>query len=90
MDASLLSILPNLSIGVIAVGSLVYVTIDFRKAMDARAVSHEKSMKEREDALRQVEKEVRTELIGALQNATTVISENGKIMERVVRHLDKH
>jgi|GEM_PF-2774556 len=89
-ETSLLSVLPNLSIGVVSVGALVYVALDFRKAMDKRAERHEASMKEREDALRQVEREVRTELVGSLQKSTSVISENSKIMERVVNHLDKH
>lgn len=90
MGPEFLSILPNLSIGVISVGALVYVALDFRKAMDARAERHEAAMQERENALRVVEKEVRTELVGALQKSTSVIAENGKVMERVVRHLDKH
>lgn len=88
MSADLLSVLPNLSIGVIAVGALVYTTIVFQKSMDQRAQSHERSMKEREDALRLVEKEIRTELVSALQKSTSAITENAKVMERVVRHLD--
>lgn len=90
MSAELLSVLPNLSIGVISVGALVFVALDFRKAMDARAERHEAAMREREHALRAVEKEVRTELVTTLQRSTNVIADNSKIMERVVNHLDKH
>jgi hypothetical protein len=89
-EPTLLSVLPNLSIGVISVLALVYVVLQFLKALDARAEKHEAAMNERETALRAVEQEVRTELVGALQKSTTVIAENGKVMERVVRHLDKH
>lgn len=40
METSLLSILPNLSIGVISVLSLVYTVLQFLKALDNRAEKH--------------------------------------------------
>src|SRR4051794_6955321 len=57
-SASRLSILPNLSIGVVAVGGLVYVVIQFLHALDKRAERHEAAMAEREKALRDVEHHV--------------------------------
>jgi len=41
MEASLISVLPNLSIGVVAVLSLVYVVRVFLNAMDERTIRHE-------------------------------------------------
>ena len=94
-----LSILPNLSIGVVAIVGLVYVTIkhsesskhqraDFLKALDNRTDRHEKAMSERENALREVEKEVRNEISAHLTVSTSVIQEASKVMERVINHLD--
>ena len=89
MDA-LLSILPNLSIGVVSIGALVYITLAFIKVLEVRAEKHEKAMQAREDALRQVEKDIRTELIGVLGRSNDTIAQNTKVMERVMNHLDKH
>lgn len=70
MESSLLTVLPNLSIGVICVLSLLYVTHIFLK-----------QIKEREDALRTLEKEVRTSIMGQL-------SENTTVMVRLLEHLN--
>lgn len=104
----LLNILPNLSIGVVSVISLAYLSLRhgdtqaksqeaFIKTLDARAEKHELAMKEREVALRQVEKEVRTEVsvqlsasTASLKDTAKIMAENSRIMERVINHLDKH
>jgi predicted glycoside hydrolase/deacetylase ChbG (UPF0249 family) len=94
MDASLLTTLPNLSIGVIAVLAFAYTTIknnesrenntqNFLNTLDRMRNSHESAMKERENAFRSLEKEVRSEILSQL-------SKNSQIMERVINHLDKH
>jgi hypothetical protein len=85
-----LTVLPNLSIGVVAVGALVYISVQFLDRLDKRSVAHEDAMRERESALRAVEKEIRIELVGALKESTHVIRENSRVMERVVEHMDKH
>jgi hypothetical protein len=59
MSPELLSVLPNLSIGVVSIGGLVYVVLQFLKALDNRADKHEKAMTEREASLRAVETDVR-------------------------------
>lgn len=83
-----ISILPNLSIGVVAVLALVYVVAQFLKALDSRAQHHEKAMAEREKALRDVEAHVRTTLAAALTQSTMALEQNSKVLTRVVRHLD--
>lgn len=88
MEASLLSVLPNLSIGVISVLSLVYVVMKFLNAMDERTVRHEEAMREREISLREVEKEVRSTLSTHLTESSHAVRENTKVLERVVLHLD--
>ena len=84
------TVLPNLSIGVVTVLALVYITMQFLATLDKRSRAHEDAMTERETALRNVEKEIRTELVGALKESTAVISENSKVMQRLVHHLDSH
>ena len=88
MESALLSTLPNLSIGVVAVGALVLITRDFLKRMDDRATAHEAAMKEREDALRVVERDMRTELSRISEKSIHVIGENNRLMGRLITHLD--
>lgn len=88
MDASLLSILPNLSIGVISILGLIYVVVKFLDALDKRTVQHADAMKERELALRQVEKDVRDSLYKHLSESTLALQENTKVLARVMNHLD--
>lgn len=90
MEASFISILPNLSIGVISILGLIYVTLKFLSALDSRVVSHEAAMKERELALREVEKDVRTSLYKHLSEATNALQENTKVLARVMSHLDSN
>ena len=93
MEASFISSLPNLSIGVIAVLAFAYTTIknnesreantrNFLSTLDTMRSQHEIAMKEREIAFRSLEKEVRTEILNQL-------TKNSQIMERVINHLDR-
>ncbi len=82
MDPTLLTILPNLSIGVISVLSLVYVTIKFTDTLDKRSERHEEAMQERELALREVEKEVRSSVLEQLTKNTQAMNESTKALER--------
>ncbi len=86
---SILSILPNLSIGVVSIVGLVYVVLKFLEALDKRAVAHEAAMTERENVLRNVEQDVREKLVAVIAESTVVIRENVKVMERVVNVIDK-
>lgn len=88
MSADFLSILPNLSIGVVSIAGLVYVVLQFLKALDNRADKHEKAMGDRETSLRAVETDVRRFLTDQLSQNTIALQENTKVMGRVVRHLD--
>lgn len=91
MEQSLLTILPNLSIGVISVLSLVYVTLKFLTHLDERTMRHEVAMTERESHLRTVEKEVRNNILGQLAQNNQLMAETAKTLERVSLHLDsKH
>lgn len=89
MSPELLSTIPNLSIGVISVLSLVYVTLTFVKHLDTRTERHEVAMKEREGALRAVESEVRNNILTQLSQNSQVMAETSKTMERVMIHLDR-
>lgn len=56
---------------------------DDHQLLESVHQQHESSMKEREMAFRQLEREVRTNILEQL-------SKNSLIMERVINHLDKH
>lgn len=90
METSLLSILPNLSIGVISILGLIYVVLKFLDALDKRAEQHSIAMQEREEALRGVEKDVRESLYKHLSESTMALQENTKVLARVMNHLDNN
>lgn len=85
---SFISILPNLSIGVVSILGLIYVVLKFLAALDSRAEKHENAMMERETALRQVERDVRNSLYTQLSENTAAMQENTKVLSRVVQKLD--
>lgn len=89
MEASLVSALPNLGVGVVAVLSISYIVNKFLVAMDERTVRHEEAMTEREKYLRAVEADIRTTLSANLSNSTRVIEENTRVLVRVIDHLEK-
>ena len=89
MEPSLLTILPNLSIGVVSVMSLVYISVQFLSHLDKRAKMHEESMRERESQIRIVEKEVRTKVLDQLQQNSMVMSDTVKSHERLMTILDR-
>lgn len=88
MEPSLISILPNLSIGVISILGLIYVVLKFLDALDKRTIQHAEAMRERELALRQVEKDVRDSLYRHISESTFALQENTKVLGRVINHLD--
>lgn len=88
MEPSLISILPNLSIGVISILGLIYTVLKFLDALDKRTIQHSEAMKERELALRQVEKDVRDSLYRHISDSTFALQENTKVLARVINHLD--
>ena len=89
MDPSLLSVLPNLSVGVVSILALGYITHRFLMHLDERTKRHEAAMAERELALRQVEREVRGTLSEALGENTRTMRENVAVLGRVVAALDR-
>lgn len=85
----IISIIPNLSIGVVCIGALVYVTDRFIKTLDSRSIAHEAAMQEREGALRNVEREVRKEISTHLSASTDAVNRATDVMEQVM-HTLKH
>lgn len=75
-----LQVLPNLGIGVVAVLALAYITRNFLEHLDARSKRHEEAMKEREEAFRTLEREVRDKILSQL-------NENSNLMERIMDKL---
>lgn len=89
MESSLLTILPNLSIGVVSIGALVYTTIKFLTHLDDRSNKHETAMFEREKSLRSVESEIRTTVLTQLGKNTEIMNDTSKVLERAIMVLDK-
>lgn len=87
MDA-IIQVLPNLSIGVVCIGALVYITIRFIQTLDERSDKHEVAMEKREAAMRSLEASVRSTLTDHLAQASIALAENTKVLARVIRHLD--
>jgi hypothetical protein len=54
-----------------------------------RTTRHEEAMKEREDQLRTVEREVRTNILDQLGQNNVLMSETAKTLERVHNQLNK-
>lgn len=81
-DTTLISIIPQLSIGVVAIVALVYVARTFLLHLRAREETHEIELGKREDGLRALEKEVRTSVMDQL-------SKNTRAFERVMDHFNK-
>ena len=72
------SVLPQLSVGVVSVLSLVYVVLKFLDAL-----------REERKALREVEKEIRSEILQHLTISTSTVQQAVKVIERLNNHLDK-
>ena len=79
MESQLISLIPELSIGVIAIGSLLYV-ID-RNIKQNREFMLE--LKEREQAFRALEKEVRTNITAQLNKNTETLKEVVVLMDKI-------
>lgn len=84
-----LNVLPNLSIGVICIGALVTVVYWFLAELRYIGERHERSMLEREKALRDVETDVRRNLTEVLTKATISMDSNSRVLGRVVNQMDR-
>lgn len=93
MESAFFSALPNLSVGALAVITMAYMMIknnesrerntqSFLTTLENMRTQHEAAMKERESAFRELEREVRNKILSQL-------TDNSKIMERVISHLDR-
>ena len=79
----ILTILPNLSIGVISILALVWVTRQFLVHLKEERMLERQERRENEISFRSLEKEIRGNIMGQL-------NENTKMFERVLRHINKH
>lgn len=74
--------LQEASISIVSVAALVYVVFIFIRFIKEQSVEHRIAMKEREQSLREVEKEVRSTLTEHIVQSNIALSENSKALER--------
>ena len=78
----ILTILPNLSIGVVSILALVYVTMTFLKHLKHERIEERKERVEDEKAFRSLEREIRDNIMNQL-------NENTRVFTRVLDHINK-
>jgi len=83
MESAILNALPNISVGVASVAALAYVTRLFILRLQEQSESHHKAMKEREDYLREVEKDVRNTIMEQLHKSTSALDRNSALLEKI-------
>jgi len=83
MDQSILTILPNLSIGVISILALVWVTRSFLVHLKDEREQERIERKEDQRAFRELEKEVRDKIMSQL-------GENTRAFDKVFTHIKIH
>ena len=90
MTPDILTALPNLSIGVVSILALVYVTREFLKRLkekDAESLKRDSELlseiREREIAFRKYAGEVQSKTMSQLQD-------NTQVLERVIDYLNNH
>lgn len=76
-----LTILPNLSTAVVAILALVYLSKKFLDRLEAKDEQLIAEMSERESAFRELEKEVRTNIMDQL-------SKNTQAFKKVIEHIE--
>ena len=78
----ILTVLPNLSIGVISILALVWVTRQFLVHLKQEREAERVERREQEVAFRALEKEVRDNIMGQL-------NENTRVFEQVLAHIKR-
>lgn len=95
VESSLLTILPNLSIGVISIIGLVYIVVQYNRTSKESLKAFIGELDKRELNMRSVEKEFRAHMTQhinsstqALIESTKVISTSNSVIERAILKLD--
>lgn len=78
----LATFITDTSISVFAVASLVYVVVVFTRFIKDQSTQHHAAMKEREDAFREIEKEMRGTLTEHIVQSNIALTENSRALER--------
>lgn len=78
----LTAFIKDTSISVFTVAALVYVVIIFTKFIKDQSSEHRLAMKEREDAFREIEKEMRGTLTEHIVQSNIALTENSRALER--------
>ena len=88
MESAILNALPNISVGVASVAALAYVTRLFILRLQEQSETHAQSMKEREDYLREVEREVRNTIMEQLHRSTTALEKSNDIISKAIKKIE--
>lgn len=74
--------LQEASISIVSVAALVYVVYIFISFIKDQSIDHRLAMKEREDAFRDVEREMRGTLTEHIVQSNIALTENSRALER--------
>jgi len=83
METELVKLLPNLSIGVISILALLYVTVSFLKHLKIMTEQDREERQKNQTAFRELEAEVRNKIM-------TQLNENTRTFEKVLIHFNTH
>lgn len=89
MPPELLATLSDFSTGALSVLATAFVVWLFIRTLDKRNEQFTAQLLEREIAMRELEREVRTSITSQLHEATKQQAEVSRLMERVITYLDK-
>jgi len=83
MESELIKLLPNLSIGVISILALLYVTVSFLRHLKIMTEQDREERQKNQIAFRELEAEVRNKIM-------TQLNENTRTFEKVLIHFNTH
>jgi len=88
-DISQIALLKDLSLGVVSVLALAYITLKHNNANKELIDLFVSKLDEREKAMRQVETEVRGSIAKQLAHSSQQLARSAQIIDRAVRHFTK-
>jgi hypothetical protein len=87
MTDFLISALPNLGVGVVAVIGIVYVSVSHNDALNKQQTAFLAALKEENKSFRELETSVRQQLADQLTKNTVALTDVARVLAKAVRQL---